>query len=410
MTAITETVPKTQNSFWIGSFLISGTCIGGGMLAMPTQMAESGFPLTFFNLFISWAFMTFTGLLLAEATLWLKNDAHFTSLSRFLVGDWLKYIALVVYLFMNYASLVAYTAAGASLIQFWLLSFAEIAVSYELSCIFFTLFFGFIVFLGSQFVGKLNFFCMIGLSIAYFVLIGFGLKNVQGANLTYRSNFIESFGSLSIILATFSYQMVIPSVCAYMQYDKEQLRKTIIFGTTLPFIIYALWVFVIHGAVPLEGANGLREALESGASATVTLRGRFNHWSLDVLADSFAFLAVVTSYLGLSFALFYFLKDSLQEIKIKLSRSSIILLTAVPTLFLAILYPKALLQCLDMSGGFGDTILSGLIPIGMVWVGRYKKKLDASYETPGGKLALIIATLFFLVILLQNCYQLGNYL
>ncbi|HRD56195.1 MAG TPA: aromatic amino acid transport family protein [Parachlamydiaceae bacterium] len=407
MTAATIDIGKTkESSFWIGSFLISGTCIGGGMLAMPTQMAESGFPLTFFNLFISWVFMTFTGLLLAEATLWLKNETHFTSLSKFLVGDWLKFLALAVYLFMNYASLVAYTAAGASLIQFWLHSFSGISISYEMACIFFTAAFGFFIFLGAQFVGKINFLCMIALTAAYCILIGFGLKSIQMNNLTYRSNFIESFGSLSIILATFSYQMVIPSVCAYMQYDTTKLRKTIIFGTTLPFIVYALWVFVIHGAVPLEGANGLREAFENGASVTVTLRGRFNHWSLDILADSFAFLAVLTSYLGLSLALFYFLKDTFREIKIELSRNAIILMTIIPTLFLATLYPKALLQCLDISGGFGDTILSGLIPIGMVFIGRYKKKLDASYETPGGKPALLLATCFFLVILLQNCYQL----
>src|SRR5690606_12846075 len=100
-------------------------------------------------------------------------------------------------------------------------------------------------------------------------------------------------------------------------------------------------------------------------------------------------------------------KDSFREIKIELGKNVVILLTIIPTLLLAILYPKALIQCLDISGGFGDTILSGLIPIGLVWVGRYKKKLDATYETPGGKPALILAAGFFLFILLQNCYQLN---
>lgn len=407
MTAVIYREEEEKKSFWIASFLISGTCIGGGMLAMPIQMAESGFILTLLNLFICWSFMTFTGLLLAEATLWLKNETHFASLSRYLVGNWLKYIALAVYLFMNYTSLVAYTAGGASLLKFWLETFGGIHLTYELSCVVFTLLFGSVVFLGAQFVGQLNFLFMIALSIAYFVLIGFGLRSVEAQNLSYRSNFLESIGSYSIILATFSYQMVIPSVCAYMKYDTKRLKKVIIFGTTLPFIVYSAWIFILHGAVPLEGVNGLREAMENGSAATVTLRGRFDHWSLDILADSFGFLAVVTSYFGLSLALFYFLKDSFREIKIELTRNAVILLTLIPTLLLAILYPKALIQCLDISGGFGDTILSGLIPIGMVWVGRYKKKLDASYETPGGKPALILATAFFLFILLQNCYQLN---
>ena len=117
MTALIEAKIEKSN-FWISTFLVSGTCIGGGMLAMPIQVAEAGFFLTLLNLFICWVFMTFTGLLLVEATLWLKNETHFASLSRFLVGNWLKFIALAVYLFMNYASLIAYTASGASLIHF----------------------------------------------------------------------------------------------------------------------------------------------------------------------------------------------------------------------------------------------------------------------------------------------------
>ena len=407
MTVLIERDVRKEDSLTVATLLISGTCIGGGMLAMPIQVAESGFVLTFINLFICWAFMTFTGLLLVEATHWLKNETHFSSLSRYLVGDWLKIVCLVVYLFMNYASLVAYTAGGAALIKHWVESFANISLNYETCCTIFTLVFGFVVFLGARFIGQLNFLLMMSLGACYVVLVGFGLNQVEAQNLVPRSNFIEGVSSFSIILATFSYQMVIPSVCALLKYDMKKLKKAVILGTTFPFIIYSLWVLIIHGSVPLEGANGLREALDNGSAATVALRGRFDHWSLNILSDGFAFLAVTTSYLGLSLALFYFIKDGFREIKIELSRNSVILLTLIPTLFLAILYPKALLQCLDISGGFGDTILSGLVPIGMVWVGRYKKKLDASHQIPGGKWALLASTLFFLFILIQNCFSLN---
>ena len=398
---------QDESSFWVATFLVSGTCIGGGMLAMPIQTAESGFLLSFLGLFICWAFMTYTGLLLVEATLWLKNETHFASLSRFLVGNWLKIVSLAVYLFMNYTSLVAYTAGGAGLIKFWSESYMGIVISYELSCLLFTLVFGIFLFLGSQFVGKLNLLLVLALALCYTILVGFGIQAIDSNNLSYRSNFVSSMSSFSIILATFSYQMVIPSVCAYMKYDTIRLKKAIVLGTTVPFAVYSLWVLIIHGAIPLDGTNGLKEALENGSAATIPLRGRFNHWSLDVLADSFAFLAVVTSYLGLSLALFFFLKDSFREAKVELTRNQVIVLTLIPTLFLAVMYPKALIQCLDISGGFGDTVLSGLIPIGMVWVGRYRKKLDDSCSIPGGKWALIASTIFFLFVLLQNCYQLN---
>src|SRR5262245_26667770 len=107
---------EAKGSLWAATCLVSGTCIGGGMLAMPVQTAEIGFGFSLFGLFSCWMFMTFTGLCLVEATLWVKNETHFTSLTRILAGNWLKIVAAIVYLFMNYASLVAYTAGGAALI------------------------------------------------------------------------------------------------------------------------------------------------------------------------------------------------------------------------------------------------------------------------------------------------------
>ena len=83
------------------------------MLAMPIQTAEAGFFPSFLAVLCSWVFMCFTGLLLVEATLWVKEGAHFSTLATALLGKTGRSISLVVYLFMNYTSLVAYTAGGA---------------------------------------------------------------------------------------------------------------------------------------------------------------------------------------------------------------------------------------------------------------------------------------------------------
>ncbi len=393
-------VKKAQGTFWAATCLISGTCIGGGMLAMPVQTAEIGFGHSFIGLFTCWIFMTFTGLCLMEATLWIKNETHFPSLSRILIGNWVKVLAVIVYLFMNYASLVAYTAGGATLIQVWSQSLLNMTLSYEISCILFTLIFGSAVYLGAQFMGRLNFWFMLALGLCYFALVGISLNYVKAENLAWRSHWVESLGAFSMILATFSYQMVVPSVCSYLNYDAVKLKKAIILGTTIPFVIYSLWVFVVHGVVPLEGENCLREAWIHGHCAASPLHKQLNHWFITAFADTFAFLAIVTSYLGLSMALFHFLKDCLKEVNVNMGRNLIIFLTVFPALVLGILFPRALLQFLDLSGGYGDTILSGMIPIALVWVGRYNKKLESAYRVPGGKIALIAAGLFFFGILL----------
>ena len=119
MTHITIQELSTRKSTLSAALLVAGACIGGGMLAMPIQTAEAGFFPSLFMMGLCWIFMTFTGLLLVEATLWMKDRAHFSTMTTTFLGKWGNAICLIVYLFMNYASLVAYTAGGAALLDQW---------------------------------------------------------------------------------------------------------------------------------------------------------------------------------------------------------------------------------------------------------------------------------------------------
>lgn len=398
MTSQAQVATQTPASALIGAFLVSGTCIGGGMLVLPVQTSFAGFWLSALGLVICWAFMTYTGLLLAEATLWIRNESHFASLSRILIGRGARILSLIIYLFMNYASLVAYTSGGADLFNLFSTALFGHELSYGMNCLLFTLFFGTFVYFGAHFIGRMNVAFVTALALAYFGLVAYGSHQISLENLAFRPAWGASTQILSMILATFSYQMIVPSLCHQMQYDPRLIRKAILWGTTIPLIVYIVWIGVIHGAVPLEGPHGLREAWTLGISATKQLQALSKNTALTLLSNVFAFIAIVTSYFGLSLALFYFLKDCLNELKVNLSRFSIVLGTIVPTLLLALFFPRALLQCLDISGGFGDTVLSGLLPIAMVWMGRYRAGYTSSYYVPGGKPALLLSAAFYLYI------------
>ncbi|WP_075884012.1 aromatic amino acid transport family protein [Candidatus Protochlamydia sp. W-9] len=51
----------------------------------------------------------------------------------------------------------------------------------------------------------------------------------------------------------------------------KAIRIAIIRGTSLKFIIYCVWLLIIFGAVPNEGAHGLQEALICDIPATECL-------------------------------------------------------------------------------------------------------------------------------------------
>jgi tyrosine-specific transport protein len=391
-------IEQTQTSArsWLSaSLLVAGACIGGGMLAMPIQTAEAGFFPSFLAMSLCWIFMTFTGLLLVEATLWIKDKAHFSTLAMTFLGRWGKTLCLIVYLFMNYASLIAYTAGGAALLDQWAIDLLGFSLGYAGSCIAFTAIFGAVVYAGSMFIGKINALLVGAMIFAYFNLVGSGLSAIHTEYLSPRSPWWQGIAAVPIILAAFSYQMIVPSICSYLEYNVKALKKSIVVGTMIPFAVYGIWLLLIHGLIPYEGEGGLQEAFIKGSATTDPLKHQFAGLFLKIMADSFAFCALVTSYLSLSLGLFDFIRDVFRGMKVYITQHTITLLSIIPSLILAILYPRALLECLDISGGFGDALLSGLIPVAIVWIGRYSKKFapdraSSEYTSPGGKSALLL--------------------
>jgi len=57
-------------------------------------------------------------------------------------------------------------------------------------------------------------------------------------------------GSFPLILVAFSYQMIVPTVCSFLNYDAKDLKRAVVLGTTFPFFVYLLWIFLIHGIHP----------------------------------------------------------------------------------------------------------------------------------------------------------------
>lgn len=404
-TTIVRDAEASGLSIWKGAMLVSGTCIGGGMLAMPIQTADAGFLMSVLVLASSWIFMTFTGLLLIEATLWIKNQAHFSSLAQILLGTPGRILSLLVYLFMNTTSLVAYTSGGAQLFVHFL-SLLGITLGYKTCCALFTLIFGGLVSFGLLFIGKVNNWLVLLMGAIFCYLAWAGISGLHPEYLAFRPAWIAGAFSYPLIFAAFSHQMIVPSLCSYLRYDPGKLRKALLIGTSIPFAVYLLWLLVVHGLIPFEGENGLHMAFVNNSLIVEPFRVHFTSGILFAMIDLFALLALATSYMGLSLALFDFVRDMFQGVGRYPGKNTIILVSILPCLFLAMHFQKALLDFLDVSGGFGDALLSGMIPVAMVWIGRYRKNFQTTYQVGGGKPALAAAGLFALLIFIVQWVKL----
>lgn len=374
--------------------------MGGGIVALPVETGAIGFWSSLFYLAVCWIFMMSTGLLYAEASLWMdEEDAHVVTMSKHLLGRFGEWVSILLYLFMGYASLIAYNAGGSSLVVAFISFVTGVQVSGWLACIIFAVVFGGVLYLGARIIGMINAIFVVGLLIAYIGLIALGIPEVK-LDLIERINWTSSFTVLPLVLTTFSYQMVVPSMTLYLKHDAKALKFAVVVGTTLPFIGYALWQFVVLGIVPNSGVHGLAEAYRLGKAATDSLIYFVQSPILRQLSQFFAFFAIVTSYFGIGLGLYDFLSDLTKIKKKGWGRFILGLLVILPTLYFTVIYPNAFLFALEVTGGLGDSILNGVIPILMVWIGRYVVGNKSDFKSPVGSrpiLAILCCFAFYVL-------------
>lgn len=380
-----------------GILLITGTCIGAGMLALPIVTGFSGFLPSMVINTLCWLFMLLTGLLFLEATLWMKEGSNVLSMASRFFGPIGKWIGGLTFLFLYYCLEVSYIAGGTPIFESQLNQLGLNFTGYS-SYLLFTFVFGIIVFLGSWVLNRVNYILMSGLIISYILLTIVGSNEVKLSYLT-RQNWSLFLLAAPTLFSAYGYHNVIPSLATLMHRNASQLRYAVIFGTTIPFVIYAIWQWMIIGSI---SEAQISEAAAAGIPITQVLHNITGHPWVSFLGTYFGYFALVTSFLGVSLSMVDFLADGLSVDRHGWRRILLCLTVFIPPALFAASHPGVFLEALGVAGGFGEAILNGLFPIGMVWIGRYKLHLPRQDQIGGGRILLTILALFtFLIIYLE---------
>ena len=375
---------------FLGILLVAGTALGAGMLALPVATANGGLFPAWTIYLISWLFSIATGLLFVEIGLWLPKNANIVSMAGSLLGRFGKGVAWILYLFLFYCLTVAYVSEGGRLFG----QFFRINHLVWLGPILFTLLFSIFVYLGTKIAGKCNAILMIGLIASYLLFVALGLPKIH---LSPWGDFgwKGAIFALPVVFTSFSYQGVIPSLLEFLERDPKKMRIAILFGTLIPFLSYLIWDYLIKGIIPIAGPHGLLEARTLGVSAVEPLSYSLGGSPIYLISNFFAFFALTTSFIGVTLGLLDFLSDSLEVPKTSFNKLWLCGLIYIPALLITFINPGIFLTALSWAGGFGCALLLGLLPILMVWRGRYHKEYPHLYiQLPGGKPLLSILFLF----------------
>lgn len=337
---------------------------------------------------LSWAFMTTTALLLLEVNLWFSHEVSMISMAEHTLGFFGKLVSWLCFIFLFYALGVAYISGSGELVAAAFQETAGLVIPPWIGSLAVSLIFGVFVYLGTLAVDLFNRLLMVGLVGSYVLLVGLGWPHVDSANLQYQ-DWSSAPLVLPVMIISFGFHNMIPSLSVYLQKDVRRLRLAILCGSCLALIVYLIWEWLILGLVPLDGEGGFLHVVDEGNMATEVLKNAAGSlWVVDA-AQYFAIFAILTSFLGNSLSFVDFLADGLKVKKDALGKLWLCLLVIVPPFLLALAYPRIFLLALNSAGTFGAVVLFGILPALMVWKGRYSQKLGKQPLVAGGKAVLI---------------------
>ena len=386
-----------------GALLVAGTAIGAGMLALPVLTAAGGFLPSVVIYILCWLFMASTGLLLMEVFLWSKEEVNIVSMAGMTLGFFGKVFAWVLYLFFFYTLTVAYISGGGGLVSDVFEAAGHSIPKWIYPIIFILIFAPFVV-IGPKVVDRTNTLLMVGLIVSFLIFVILGVFQVQ-FHLLGKISWPLAFVATPVVFTSFGFQGIVPTLTNYLDRNPSKVKKAIIYGSMIPLVTYVIWEGLILGIVSLDE---LEKTKALGLCAVAPLKNILHLPWLFRVGEFFAFFALVTSFLGVTLGLLDFLSDGL---KIKKNVGGRILLSLIiycPPLIFSIINPCIFLDALKYAGGLGSALLLGLLPILMVWRGRYGLKFKSEYSLPGGRFSLTLLILFIFFELAVMLVKIGS--
>ncbi|WP_323838488.1 tryptophan permease [Photorhabdus africana] len=386
-----------------GAMIIAGTAVGAGMFSTPVATSGVWFTGSIILLVYTWVCMYFSGLMILETNLNYPSGASFHTMTKDLLGKEWNAINGISIAFVLYILTYAYISAGGSIIAH---NFKNIiSISQANAGFIFAFIVAFIVWLSTQAVDRLSTILIGGMVITFFMSVGGMFTEVKyvilfnqtdtTSNDTATSYISYALTALPYLLVSFGYHGNIPSLVKYYHKDRKAVIRSLLLGTLIALTIYILWQYVIQGNIPREA---FKQIIADGGNIGDLLKhmdNTTNSKTVHQLLNAFSYMALASSFLGVSLGLFDYIADFFGFKDNNTGRLTSALVTFIPPTALALLFPNGFLYAIGFAG-FAATIWAVIIPALMARASRQRFP-EASYRAPGGKFLIGFVILFGLI-------------
>ncbi len=386
------------------TFLVCGTAIGTGILALPFSSPAAGFYPSILILIIAGIFMTIAAFYMLYSTVHFTKDSDLITIAERSLGVFAKIITWITYLLLLYSLTGMYIIVGSA----WFKKFFYKITTYNISTYYynaiFTIFSATLIFYGIRAVGVFNKYITFALLLSLALIIVLGAQDINISNLDFRST-NNIFSSLPMILTAFGFSIVVPALSSYTNKDLKLLSKSIYIGSIITITLYIAWDAIGFGIVGVDGEDGLINIAKHDDQGTILIEKIQRKLGIGIvskLAEYFAIFAVLSSLMGVATSLFHFIMDGLKLPKTKLGNIKALLISFVPPLIGVYLYPAGLVDILGFAGIFVAIIL-GIIPTcAYININKLYQKLSCK------SLIAYITLIFFCVVIILEAINLSN--
>lgn len=336
-------------------FFILGTSIGVGMLALPTVTGSMGF---FYSIgfFIAVSVcMLFTAFCYIDIIAKHKENYTLITLSKKYYGVSFSIVTMALFVVLLYTLLIAYISAMApvfaTVMPLWL---SQAAL--PLLCLY-------PLIKGVKNLDRVNSIFVMFLLLTCSTLIISLLPDVTHSYLAH-SSFDGFYEVLPVVITAFGYHIILPSIGAYLEYDKKKMKQCAAIGALCTTLLYILWQYAVLGVVPLRGEYSIVSSYTNGVPIVEALSHHVSSSSVSLLVWLFSISAIVTSFLGVALSLI----DSFDQM-IPIKKSSIRRLFAavgalLPPMIIASISPSIFLLSIEYAGSI-VAILLLIIPLSL---------------------------------------------
>ncbi len=382
--------------------LVSATCIGGGMIALPMMLAQLGIAASILLMLAIWLFVYYSSLVNLELNLQAGEGMSLGALGNKFSGKGAAAIGVISLKMLSYALLSVYIYGGSSVLQKMasLDSFALVSSFYAFVAVLFLL-------IPIKLLDYINRLLFIGFLVVVGILVAGLLSSVNWHNLPI---FSDSYKKISVwmivipvVFTAFGFQVIFHTLTNYCQKDSRLLKTVFFWGSLIPAFVYIIWTFSVLSVVYNENPSFYQQMVSGNINVGDLVQALSSIAKLkfvQLLIWWITLLAIITSILGVGVGLCDALKDMLKS---KIKNNSIrnviaAIVTILPAYLVAILIPNAFISVLAFAGMI-LVVIAILLPIYLFNKGRFKNIFYS--ELKNGLLMGIVAILGVIIIICE---------